>query len=141
MLEKDYQMLKDGLQQMLSLYDSMYTMVEEENRIIKSGEDLKKLLDTGSKKLGLMRQIGGVDGQLALVKQAWQAEVKKSQRTDDEVGELLGQISQRLHKLLKLDGENEQLLGSITNRIAKKSVAQSPRSAVAAYEKTAGIKR
>ena len=46
MLEKDYQMLRDGLQQMLSLYDSMYTMVEQENRIIKSGEDLKKLLET-----------------------------------------------------------------------------------------------
>ena len=140
MLENDYLTLKNGLTRMLDLYDSMYAIVEEENRIIKGGKELKTLIDTGNRKLELMRQIGEIDGQMSLLKQAWQREMEDSPNPSDEIAPLLDRISEKLRMLLKLDGENGRLLGSLTKKVTKKSAVQSPQRAATAYRKTAGIK-
>jgi flagellar biosynthesis/type III secretory pathway chaperone len=140
MVEKDYRKLVDGLKQVRSFYNEMLVIVKQETEVIKSGENLKKLLDSGSKKMALMQKISAVDTRLAGLKSAWQSSTSQGKRNDDEASKLLGEISDRLRKLLNHDSDNGQLLNAISRGAGKTDLVRSPIRAAAAYTKTERLK-
>ena len=140
MLEKDYRKLVDDLRRIRSFYDEMLVIVKQETEVIKRGEHLKQLLDSGSKKMGLMQKISAVDTRLARLKSDWHLSTPQHQRSKDEVGKLLGEISDRLRQLLNHDSDNGQLLNAMARGSGKKEPVRSPVRAAAAYNKTERLK-
>ena len=140
MLEKDYRKLVDGLKQVRSFYDEMLVIVKQETEVIKRGEQLKQLLDSGAKKMELMQKIAGVDTRLARLETVWQSSTLQHKRSDDPAGRLLGEISDRLRQLLNHDSDNGQLLNAMSKGVSKKTPVRSPIRAAAAYTKTERLK-
>jgi len=140
MLAQDYRKLVDGLMQIRSFYDRMLAIVKDETKVIKSGKNLKQLLDSGSKKMALMQRIAAVDTGLARLKNQWQVSAPRDKRGSDEAGRLLGDISDRLRRLLNQDSDNGRLLNAMARGTTKKAPVRSAKRAAAAYKKTAKMK-